>query len=260
MQTLTMTQVHCIVSTPASSSTPSYSLASDIYNSHKSWVKCSPKPLSQCFLFFSASLSCFHVISLSNSCFISPPVQIDIQFSQAKFDMSSFIGGIILVLCVQAGGFFAMRFLKAKEQSTYDPMWVCACRCERTKNLEWLYQFNHVSACHCVKQWSVGATGTSSGRSDHQHPLYKRLTFNMPLHCVVINAHKPHLPISKSCLSSHREQPQWGRNVWRTKRRGRRRAEQWLIELWRQEFFVFFEPLSSLVWSPCVPLGDGRVN
>uniref|UniRef100_A0A3Q3X5A8 CD164 molecule, sialomucin n=1 Tax=Mola mola TaxID=94237 RepID=A0A3Q3X5A8_MOLML len=44
------------------------------------------------------------------------------KFSQAKFDMSSFIGGIILVLCVQAGGFFAMRFLKSKEQSSYDPM------------------------------------------------------------------------------------------------------------------------------------------
>ncbi|KAM9340262.1 CD164 sialomucin-like 2 protein [Symphorus nematophorus] len=44
------------------------------------------------------------------------------EFSQAKFDMSSFIGGIILVLCVQAGGFFAMRFLKSKEQSSYDPM------------------------------------------------------------------------------------------------------------------------------------------
>ncbi|XP_075995606.1 CD164 sialomucin-like 2 protein isoform X2 [Genypterus blacodes] len=44
------------------------------------------------------------------------------KFSQAKFDMSSFIGGIILVLCVQAGGFFAMRFLKSKEQSTYDPI------------------------------------------------------------------------------------------------------------------------------------------
>ncbi|XP_058475320.1 CD164 sialomucin-like 2 protein isoform X2 [Solea solea] len=44
------------------------------------------------------------------------------NFSQAKFDMSSFIGGIILVLCVQAGGFFAMRFLKSKEQSNYDPI------------------------------------------------------------------------------------------------------------------------------------------
>ncbi|CAL8296541.1 unnamed protein product [Lota lota] len=46
----------------------------------------------------------------------------DSVLSQAKFDMSSFVGGIILVLCVQAGGFFAMRFLKSKEQSTYDPM------------------------------------------------------------------------------------------------------------------------------------------
>uniref|UniRef100_A0A4W6CVV9 CD164 molecule, sialomucin n=1 Tax=Lates calcarifer TaxID=8187 RepID=A0A4W6CVV9_LATCA len=42
--------------------------------------------------------------------------------ASAKFDMSSFIGGIILVLCLQAGGFFAMRFLKSKEQSSYDPM------------------------------------------------------------------------------------------------------------------------------------------
>ncbi|XP_035537847.1 CD164 sialomucin-like 2 protein [Morone saxatilis] len=44
------------------------------------------------------------------------------EFSQARFDMSSFIGGIILVLCVQAGGLIAMRFLKTKEQSSYDPI------------------------------------------------------------------------------------------------------------------------------------------
>ncbi|XP_005159829.1 CD164 sialomucin-like 2 protein isoform X1 [Danio rerio] len=41
------------------------------------------------------------------------------QFSQASFDLSSFIGGIILVLVLQAGGFFAMRFLKTKD-STYE--------------------------------------------------------------------------------------------------------------------------------------------
>ncbi|XP_029370603.1 CD164 sialomucin-like 2 protein [Echeneis naucrates] len=44
------------------------------------------------------------------------------EFSQAKFDMSSFIGGIVLVLCLQAGGFLAMRFLKSREQSSYDPI------------------------------------------------------------------------------------------------------------------------------------------
>ncbi|XP_076865078.1 CD164 sialomucin-like 2 protein [Brachyhypopomus gauderio] len=33
------------------------------------------------------------------------------------FSMSSFIGGIILVLVVQAGAFFAMRFLKTKDSS-----------------------------------------------------------------------------------------------------------------------------------------------
>ncbi|XP_041868445.1 CD164 sialomucin-like 2 protein [Melanotaenia boesemani] len=48
----------------------------------------------------------------------SPPP----EFSQAKFDMSSFVGGIILVLCLQAGGLIAMRFLKSKEQSSYDPI------------------------------------------------------------------------------------------------------------------------------------------
>ncbi|XP_013998586.1 CD164 sialomucin-like 2 protein [Salmo salar] len=42
------------------------------------------------------------------------------EFSQASFDLSSFIGGIILVLCVQAGGFFTMRFLK--KDATYDPI------------------------------------------------------------------------------------------------------------------------------------------
>lgn len=51
------------------------------------------------------------------------------QFSQAKFDMSSFIGGIILVMIVQGGGFLAMRFLKSKEQSTYETMWVSARTC-----------------------------------------------------------------------------------------------------------------------------------
>ncbi|KAM4540051.1 CD164 sialomucin-like 2 protein [Odontesthes bonariensis] len=44
------------------------------------------------------------------------------EFSQAKFDMSSFIGGIVLVLCLQAGGLIAMRLLKSKEQSSYDPI------------------------------------------------------------------------------------------------------------------------------------------
>ncbi|KAL2080417.1 hypothetical protein ACEWY4_024210 [Coilia grayii] len=43
------------------------------------------------------------------------------EFSQASFDLSSFIGGIILVLVLQAGGFFAMRFLKTKD-STYETM------------------------------------------------------------------------------------------------------------------------------------------
>ncbi|XP_073677377.1 CD164 sialomucin-like 2 protein [Garra rufa] len=41
------------------------------------------------------------------------------NFSQASFDLSSFIGGIILVLVLQAGAFFAMRFLKTKD-STYE--------------------------------------------------------------------------------------------------------------------------------------------
>ncbi|XP_060753514.1 CD164 sialomucin-like 2 protein isoform X2 [Tachysurus vachellii] len=39
------------------------------------------------------------------------------EFSQASFDLSSFIGGIILVLSLQAGAFFALRFLKTKDSS-----------------------------------------------------------------------------------------------------------------------------------------------
>lgn len=72
----------------------------------------------------------------------SPP-----EFSQAKFDMSSFVGGIILVLCVQAGGLLAMRFLKSKDQSSYDPMWVCTQRSVDTTvpPVGRLYQQHHVN-------------------------------------------------------------------------------------------------------------------
>ncbi|XP_072561584.1 CD164 sialomucin-like 2 protein [Paramormyrops kingsleyae] len=44
-------------------------------------------------------------------------VQPTVVYSQARFNLSSFIGGIILVLCLQAGGFFAMKFMKAKDSS-----------------------------------------------------------------------------------------------------------------------------------------------
>ncbi|XP_051811833.1 sialomucin core protein 24 isoform X5 [Acanthochromis polyacanthus] len=44
------------------------------------------------------------------------------QLSQAKFSMPSFIGGIVLVLIVQAGVLIAMRFLKSKEKTNYDPI------------------------------------------------------------------------------------------------------------------------------------------
>ncbi|XP_051927925.1 uncharacterized protein cd164l2 isoform X2 [Hippocampus zosterae] len=44
------------------------------------------------------------------------------QLSPARFNLSSFIGGVVLVLCLQAGGVLAMRFLKSKDQSAYDPI------------------------------------------------------------------------------------------------------------------------------------------
>ncbi|KAF7691185.1 hypothetical protein HF521_011482 [Silurus meridionalis] len=55
-----------------------------------------------------------------------PPAQMILllaqsQSTQASFDLSSFIGGIILVLSLQAGAFFALRFLKTKD-STYETM------------------------------------------------------------------------------------------------------------------------------------------
>ncbi|XP_077447412.1 CD164 sialomucin-like 2 protein [Stigmatopora argus] len=44
------------------------------------------------------------------------------QLAPARFNLSSFIGGVLLVVCLQAVGVLAMRFLKSNEQSTYDPM------------------------------------------------------------------------------------------------------------------------------------------
>ncbi|XP_057684284.1 CD164 sialomucin-like 2 protein [Corythoichthys intestinalis] len=44
------------------------------------------------------------------------------QLSPARFNLSSFIGGVLLVVCLQAVGVLAMRFLKSNEQSTYDPI------------------------------------------------------------------------------------------------------------------------------------------
>ncbi|KAG5842240.1 CD164 sialomucin-like 2 protein isoform X2 [Anguilla rostrata] len=38
-------------------------------------------------------------------------------YSQAQFNLSSFIGGVILVLGLQAGVFLAMRFVKSKDSS-----------------------------------------------------------------------------------------------------------------------------------------------
>uniref|UniRef100_A0A8C9SDU7 Uncharacterized protein n=1 Tax=Scleropages formosus TaxID=113540 RepID=A0A8C9SDU7_SCLFO len=42
-------------------------------------------------------------------------------YSQAKFNLSSFVGGIVLVLSLQAGAFFAMRFIRTKD-SSYETM------------------------------------------------------------------------------------------------------------------------------------------
>ena len=75
-----------------------------------------PSPPSSCFNLISQSSLLLRPLGDGSKTNSSP------KFSQAKFDLSSFIGGIILVLCMQAGGFFAMRFLKSKEQSSYDPM------------------------------------------------------------------------------------------------------------------------------------------
>ncbi|ROL48690.1 CD164 sialomucin-like 2 protein [Anabarilius grahami] len=60
------------------------------------------------------------------------------EFSQASFDLSSFIGGIILVLVLQAGAFFAMRFLKTKD-STYETIFITGnkiCEHEYTRSCD----------------------------------------------------------------------------------------------------------------------------
>lgn len=91
---------------------------------------------------------------------------------------------------------------------------------------------------------------------DHHHSIYKLINLKHPSRLYFDSDHKPHLPISKFCLSSHREQPQWRQNVWRTNRRGWRTAEQWLIELWRQEFF-FLSPCHFWFGPHMYPWGMG---
>lgn len=43
------------------------------------------------------------------------------EAQNAGFDGASFVGGIVLVLSLQAGAFFVLRFLKAKD-STYQTL------------------------------------------------------------------------------------------------------------------------------------------
>lgn len=131
MEEAKVTQVNCI-----DTIIPSHPLPSLLRQTFIIPVKCSTMPIQfhqekKLTVLSFPTTHCFHVVSLtvkpSASSLSYPPgdgsnTNSSPEFSQAKFDMSSFIGGIILVLCVQAGGFFAMRFLKSKEQSTYDPM------------------------------------------------------------------------------------------------------------------------------------------
>lgn len=124
--------------------------------------------------------------------------------------MSSFIGGIILVLSLQAGGFFAMRFLKSKEQSNYDPMWVWAWRCYTT-----LMSVGATSSLWWLK-WSIARS---------KHFFFYILTSDC-LSSLITN------PIRAFCCSvSFCAESSHSEDVGRTIRQGWRTAdaEQWLI-------------------------------
>ncbi|NXC91753.1 C16L2 protein, partial [Cercotrichas coryphoeus] len=51
----------------------------------------------------------------------SAPLTGSPEFHPPGFDTASFIGGIVLVLCLQAGAFFVIKFIKSKD-STYQTL------------------------------------------------------------------------------------------------------------------------------------------
>ncbi|XP_018603429.2 CD164 sialomucin-like 2 protein [Scleropages formosus] len=55
--------------------------------------------------------------STTSSAGTDSPTEPGPVYSQAKFNLSSFVGGIVLVLSLQAGAFFAMRFIRTKDSS-----------------------------------------------------------------------------------------------------------------------------------------------
>lgn len=117
----------------------------------------------------------------------------------------------------------------------------------------------HVNVSVCLCEVTASITAASGGRSEQQHPAYKKTHLQHSCRSFFDSDHKPCVSIKVFCL--YREQPQWSQDFWRTSRWGWRTAEQWLIELWRQGFFFFLfpfsEPLSFLFWSPFVPPGMG---
>ncbi|XP_037391452.1 CD164 sialomucin-like 2 protein isoform X2 [Pygocentrus nattereri] len=83
------------------------------------WRSCDNDNNTRCISAMDDSGDCAVYNDTSSCPIIGGPDDSGSEFSQASFDLSSFIGGIILVLVLQAGAFFAMRFLKTKD-STYE--------------------------------------------------------------------------------------------------------------------------------------------
>ncbi|XP_041090128.1 CD164 sialomucin-like 2 protein isoform X2 [Polyodon spathula] len=74
-----------------------------------------------CSLFNDASLCAAPERSTPSRTDAPPPTEPAPVYKQANFDLSSFIGGIIMVLGMQSALFFIMKFLKTKD-STYQTM------------------------------------------------------------------------------------------------------------------------------------------
>ncbi|XP_077927870.1 CD164 sialomucin-like 2 protein isoform X3 [Halichoerus grypus] len=82
------------------------------------WEQCRPEEPGHCVAQAEVVKEGCSVYNRSESCPGSPPVP---EAHSPGFDGASFIGGVVLVLSLQAAAFFVLRFLKAKD-STYQTL------------------------------------------------------------------------------------------------------------------------------------------
>uniref|UniRef100_F7HFA4 Ficolin 3 n=1 Tax=Macaca mulatta TaxID=9544 RepID=F7HFA4_MACMU len=82
------------------------------------WEQCQPEEPGHCVAQAEVVKEGCSIYNRSEACPGSPPVP---EAHSPGFDGASFIGGVVLVLSLQAVAFFVLRFLKAKD-STYQTL------------------------------------------------------------------------------------------------------------------------------------------